>query len=80
MASNVSDTYRPRIALTSYFQEAVWGVWKTTAAILPGTYVEAVVAAGGTPILLPKTISPTVIVLSGASSQYSSLRPLRSLC
>ncbi|WP_308113867.1 gamma-glutamyl-gamma-aminobutyrate hydrolase family protein [Arthrobacter sp. ISL-30] len=53
MASNDSDTYRPRIALTSYFQEASWGVWNTTAAILPGAYVEAVVAAGGTPILLP---------------------------
>ncbi|WP_427131774.1 gamma-glutamyl-gamma-aminobutyrate hydrolase family protein [Pseudarthrobacter sp. S9] len=53
MASNDSETYRPRIALTSYFQEASWGVWNTTAAILPGTYVQAVVAAGGTPILLP---------------------------
>ncbi|WP_426997955.1 gamma-glutamyl-gamma-aminobutyrate hydrolase family protein [Pseudarthrobacter sp. N5] len=53
MASNGSETFRPRIALTSYFQEASWGVWNTTAAILPGTYVQAVVAAGGTPILLP---------------------------
>lgn len=53
MASNDSEIYRPRIALTSYYQEAAWGVWKTTAAILPGTYVEAVVAAGGTPLLLP---------------------------
>ncbi|MET3923289.1 gamma-glutamyl-gamma-aminobutyrate hydrolase family protein [Arthrobacter sp. UYEF20] len=53
MASNDSDTYRPRIALTSYYQDAAWGVWKAKAAIVPGTYVEAVVAAGGTPILLP---------------------------
>ncbi|AOT05817.1 gamma-glutamyl-gamma-aminobutyrate hydrolase family protein [Arthrobacter sp. U41] len=53
MASNVSDTYKPRIALTSYLQEASWGVWNTTAVILPGTYVEAVVASGATPILLP---------------------------
>ncbi|MFJ5955999.1 gamma-glutamyl-gamma-aminobutyrate hydrolase family protein [Paenarthrobacter sp. NPDC092416] len=53
MASNVSETYRPRIALTSYLQEASWGVWNTTAAILPGKYVEAVVASGATPILLP---------------------------
>ncbi|MDR6986657.1 putative glutamine amidotransferase [Paenarthrobacter nitroguajacolicus] len=57
MASNDSEThgptYRPRIALTSYLQEASWGVWNTTAAILPSTYVEAVVSAGGTPILLP---------------------------
>lgn len=53
MASNDPEAYRPKIALTSYYQEAAWGVWKTTAAILPGTYIEAVVAAGGTPILLP---------------------------
>jgi putative glutamine amidotransferase len=50
---NDSDTYRPRIGLTTYYQEASWGVWKTDAAILPGTYVQAVVAAGGTPVLLP---------------------------
>ncbi|MEC5179111.1 gamma-glutamyl-gamma-aminobutyrate hydrolase family protein [Arthrobacter sp. CG_A4] len=53
MALNASERYRPRIALTSYYQDAVWGVWNAPAAILPGTYVEAVVAAGGTPILLP---------------------------
>ncbi|XAS64395.1 gamma-glutamyl-gamma-aminobutyrate hydrolase family protein [Pseudarthrobacter sp. So.54] len=53
MASNGSKTYRPRIALTSYYQDASWGVWNAPAAIIPGTYVEAVVAAGGTPLLLP---------------------------
>ncbi|MET3368417.1 UNVERIFIED_CONTAM: putative glutamine amidotransferase [Jeotgalibacillus campisalis] len=53
MASNDSENYRPRIALTSYLQDASWGVWNTTAAILPGTYVEAVVASGATPVLLP---------------------------
>src|SRR4029453_13305907 len=53
VASNVPEIYRPRIALTSYLQDASWGVWNTTAAILPGSYVEAVVAAGATPILLP---------------------------
>lgn len=53
MASNGSEPYRPRIALTSYYQDAAWGVWNATAAIVPGTYVEAVVAAGGTPLLLP---------------------------
>lgn len=65
MASNDSkDTYRPRIALTSYLQEASWGVWNTTAAILPATYVEAVVAAGGTPLLLPPVgTDPSVLDL-----------------
>lgn len=47
------DAYRPKIALTSYYQEASWGVWTAKAAILHGSYVEAVVASGGIPILLP---------------------------
>ncbi|WP_347109385.1 gamma-glutamyl-gamma-aminobutyrate hydrolase family protein [Paenarthrobacter sp. S56] len=65
MALNDSkDTYRPRIALTSYLQEASWGVWNTTAAILPATYVEAVVAAGATPLLLPPVgTDPSVLDL-----------------
>lgn len=57
MASNVSEPggirYRPRIGLTTYYQEGSWGVWKSVAAIIPGSYVDAVAAAGGTPLLLP---------------------------
>lgn len=64
MALNVSNAYRPRIGLTTYYQEAAWGVWKADAAILPGTYVQAVVAAGGTPVLLPPIgTDPTVVEL-----------------
>ena len=44
---------RPRIALTTYYQEGSWGVWNATAAIVPGAYVEGVARAGGTPVLLP---------------------------
>lgn len=44
---------RPRIALTTYYQEGSWGVWHATAAIVPGAYVEGVARAGGTPVLLP---------------------------
>ena len=44
---------RPLIGITTYYQEAAWGVWKGTAALIPGTYVEAVAAAGGVPVLLP---------------------------
>ncbi|KPN17696.1 MULTISPECIES: gamma-glutamyl-gamma-aminobutyrate hydrolase family protein [Arthrobacter] len=56
MALNASDnrgTGRPLIGITTYYQEAAWGVWKGTAALIPGTYVEAVAAAGGIPVLLP---------------------------
>jgi putative glutamine amidotransferase len=67
MSLNVSDDYRPRIGLTTYYQEASWGVWTGEAAILPGTYVEAVVAAGGTPVLLPPVgTDPSIVeVLDG---------------
>lgn len=44
---------RPRIGLTTYWQHGEWGVWSDVAAIVPGNYVRAVVAAGGTPMLLP---------------------------
>ncbi|MGK3711219.1 gamma-glutamyl-gamma-aminobutyrate hydrolase family protein [Arthrobacter sp. IK3] len=44
---------RPLIGITTYYQEAAWGVWKGPAALVPGTYVEAVAAAGGVPVLLP---------------------------
>ncbi|RLY93998.1 gamma-glutamyl-gamma-aminobutyrate hydrolase family protein [Kocuria tytonicola] len=44
---------RPRIAVTTYYQEGSWGVWNATAAIVPGAYVEGIVRAGGVPLLLP---------------------------
>ena len=28
---------RPLIGITTYSQEAAWGVWKGTAALIPGT-------------------------------------------
>jgi putative glutamine amidotransferase len=45
---------RPLIALTSYLEPAKWNVWdKVPAALLPWTYVQQVIDAGGAPILLP---------------------------
>lgn len=64
MSLNASDTYRPRIGLTTYYQQASWGVWNGDAAILPGTYIQAVVAAGGTPVLLPPVgTDPSIVEL-----------------
>ena len=66
MDSNGSDAatsaYRPRIALTTYYQEGSWGNWNSVAAILPGAYAEGVVAAGGTPILLPQVGTDTSVL------------------
>ncbi|MBC6447434.1 gamma-glutamyl-gamma-aminobutyrate hydrolase family protein [Actinokineospora xionganensis] len=48
-----SSASRPVIGLTTYRERARFGVWDTDAAILHGDYVNAVVAAGGVPVLLP---------------------------
>lgn len=47
------EARRPRIGLTTYWQHGEWGVWSDIAAIVPGNYIRAVVAVGGTPVLLP---------------------------
>jgi putative glutamine amidotransferase len=44
---------RPLIGLTTYREEARWGVWQTQADLLPSVYARAIEAAGGVPVLLP---------------------------
>lgn len=44
---------RPVIGITTYVEPARWGSWDREAALLPHSYVAAVVAAGGAPVLLP---------------------------
>lgn len=51
--SNRTSHNRPRIGVTTYYEEGSWGTWTTVGAIVPGSYVESVVSAGGTPLLLP---------------------------
>jgi putative glutamine amidotransferase len=46
---------RPLIGLSTYREQARWGVWDQPADLLPTTYADAVVRAGGTPVLLPPT-------------------------
>ena len=43
----------PRIGLTTYVEDARWGVWDRPAVVLPHSYIAAVIAAGGLPVLLP---------------------------
>nr|WP_277925424.1 gamma-glutamyl-gamma-aminobutyrate hydrolase family protein [Sediminivirga luteola] len=69
VASNVSEpdtpgatVRRPRIGITTYQQPARWGVWDEEAALLSSTYLDCVVAAGGTPLLLPPTGSDPTLV------------------
>lgn len=44
---------RPLVGITSYLEEASWGVWRQPAAVLPQLYLDAVSRAGGIPVLLP---------------------------
>ncbi|HKQ42068.1 MAG TPA: gamma-glutamyl-gamma-aminobutyrate hydrolase family protein, partial [Pseudonocardia sp.] len=42
----------PLIGITAYGEQAAWGVWEQEAVLLPRTYTDAVIAAGGLPVLL----------------------------
>jgi putative glutamine amidotransferase len=44
---------RPVVGVSTYRETARWGVWETTADVLHAQYADAVVAAGGVPVLLP---------------------------
>lgn len=48
----------PVIGLTTYREEASWGVWRQRADLLPTQYAAAVEATGGVPLLLPPTATP----------------------
>ncbi|MEV4263172.1 gamma-glutamyl-gamma-aminobutyrate hydrolase family protein [Kribbella sp. NPDC049584] len=65
MVSNGSR--RPRIGITTYLEPATWGIWHREAALVPRVYLDAVAAAGGTPLLLPPVgTDPSVLeILDG---------------
>ncbi len=44
---------KPLIGLTSYREHATWGVWSQGADLLPASYADAIVRAGGVAVLLP---------------------------
>ncbi len=48
----------PLIGLSTYREQARWGVWDQRADLLPSQYAEAVVACGGVPLMLPP-VAPT---------------------
>jgi putative glutamine amidotransferase len=49
----VTREMRPLIGLTTYRERARWGVWDQPADLLPVMYADAIVRAGGVPVLLP---------------------------
>lgn len=44
---------KPLIGITTYVDEASWGHWRATAALIPFAYVRAVERAGGRALLVP---------------------------
>ncbi|NUS52370.1 MAG: gamma-glutamyl-gamma-aminobutyrate hydrolase family protein [Nocardioidaceae bacterium] len=44
---------RPVVGLSTYREQARWGVWDQPADLLPTQYADAVGRAGGVPVLLP---------------------------
>lgn len=53
----------PRIGITTYREQARWGLWDAAADVLFTLYADAVVQAGGLPLLLP----PVDAALAGAA-------------
>ncbi|TCP41116.1 putative glutamine amidotransferase [Tamaricihabitans halophyticus] len=47
------DQRKPLIGITTYLEWSSYGVWHTEGPVLPRTYVDATLAAGGVPMLLP---------------------------
>jgi putative glutamine amidotransferase len=54
---------RPMVGITSYVEQARWGVWDLPAVVLPLRYVERVEAAGGRAVVLPSTAAADEAVL-----------------
>jgi len=59
---------RPVIGITSYAQDARWGVWHLPAALVPLAYVDAIEHAGGRALVVPPAevdIEQTLDALDG---------------
>jgi putative glutamine amidotransferase len=66
--SSSADSRHPIIGITSYAEQARWGVWDRPAALIPIDYVEAVERAGGRPVLIPpseEAVEETLDALDG---------------
>jgi putative glutamine amidotransferase len=44
---------RPLIGLSTYREQASWGVWNQSADLLPSVYATSIETVGGVPVLLP---------------------------
>ena len=59
---------RPVIGITSYAQDASWGVWHLPAALIPLAYVDSIERAGGRAVVIPpaeEDVEETLDALDG---------------
>jgi len=59
---------RPLIGITSYAQDARWGIWHLPAALVPLAYVDSIEEAGGRAFVIPPTedgVEETLAMLDG---------------
>jgi putative glutamine amidotransferase len=54
---------RPLIGLSTYRENARWGVWDTSTDLLPTTYARSVEAAGAVAVLLPPQVQAAAAVV-----------------
>ncbi len=59
---------RPVIGITAYVAQARWGFWDLPAALVPLGYVDAILAAGGRPVVLPPMSSGVTETLSAVDA------------
>jgi putative glutamine amidotransferase len=59
---------RPIVGITSYVEDAAWGVWQLEAALIPQNYIEAIESAGGRALVVPPSeegVEETLDALDG---------------
>src|SRR2546429_252332 len=53
---------RPVIAITAYSDPARWDIWDLPATLVPQAYVDAILAGGGSPVVLPPAgLDPAIL-------------------
>lgn len=55
---------RPLIGVTTYREQAAWGIWDLPADLLPAVYTRSVEAAGGIAVLLPPQFEAAAAVVT----------------
>lgn len=63
---------RPLIGLSTYREQARWGVWDQSADLLPTVYARSIEAAGGVPVLLPP-VEPSAEAAAAVVSRLDAL-------